>query len=67
MATPNELVLMARKRRLRRVNGMPDVLTLRLEALVPGSDDAQVVVVEQRLSRRDVEAILAAFETGGMG
>ena len=55
-------IIMARGRRLRRVNGMPDVLTLRLEALVPPSRERQRVIVEQRLSRRDVERILAAFE-----
>ena len=55
-------IIMARARRLRRVNGMPDVLTLRLEALVPPSRERQKVIVEQRLSRRDVERILAAFE-----
>ena len=59
-ATP--IVLMARSRRLRRVVGMPDVLTLRLEALVPPGRERRTVVVEQRLSKRDVERILAAFE-----
>ena len=55
-------IIMARARRLRRVSGMPDVVTLRLEALVPPSRATQTVIVEQRLSRRDVERILAAFE-----
>ena len=55
-------IIMARARRLRRVRGMPDVVTLRLEALVPPSRARQKVIVEQRLSRRDVERILAAFE-----
>ena len=59
-ATP--IILMARSRRLRRVVGMPDVLTLRLEALVPPGRERRTVVVEQRLSKRDVERILAAFE-----
>ena len=55
-------VIMARARRLRRVNGMPDVLTLRLEALVPPNRATRTVIVEQRLSRRDVERMLEAFE-----
>ena len=56
------LVLMARDRRLRRVAGLADILTLRLEALVPPDRESRVVIVEQRLSRRDVERILAAFD-----
>ena len=55
------LALIARKRRLRRVVGPADTLTLRLEALVPPGQEARVIVVEQRLSRRDAERILAAF------
>ena len=56
------LVLMARDRRLRRVAGLADILTLRLEALVPPDRESRVVIVEQRLSRRDAERILAAFD-----
>ena len=61
MKTP-ALVLMARDRRLRRVAGLADILTLRLEALVPPGRESRVVIVEQTLSRRDVERILAAFD-----
>ena len=60
------IVLMARSRRLRRVVGMPGVMTLRLEALVPPGRERRTVVVEQRLSKRDVERILAAFERYGV-
>ena len=49
------LGLIARKRRLRRVVGLADSLTLRLEALVPPGQEARVIVVEQRLSRRDAD------------
>ena len=58
-------VLMARKRGLRRVAGLADILTLRLEALVPPDRESRVVIVEQRLSRRDVQRILAAFDRSG--
>ena len=58
-------VLLARDRSLRRVKGMPDTVTLRLEALVPQALGGRTVVVEQRLNRRDAEKILAAFETQG--
>ena len=61
MNTP-ALVLMARDWRLRRVAGLADILTLRLEALVPPERESRVVIVEQRLSRRDVERILAEFD-----
>ena len=61
----NALVLVARDRRLRRVVGLADSLTLRLEALVPPNKESRVVIVEQRLSRRDVERILAAFDRSG--
>ena len=61
----NAPVLMARDRRLRRVVGLADTLTLRLEALVPPNNNSRVVIVEQRLSRRDVERILAAFDRTG--
>ena len=59
------LVLMARKRRLRRVVGLADNLSLRLEALVPPHRESRVVIVEQRLSRRDAERILAEFDRLG--
>ena len=39
-------VLMARKRGLRRVAGLADILTLRLEALVPPDRESRVVIVE---------------------
>ena len=61
----NALVLVARDRRLRRVVGLADTLTLRLEALVPPNNESKVVIVEQRLSRRDVERMLAAFDRSG--
>ncbi len=57
-------VIMARDRALRRVPGMPDALTLRLEVRVPpGLRGA--LVVEQRLTRGDVARVLAAFDAGG--
>ena len=59
------LILIARKRRLRRVVGLADTLTLRLEALVPPDRNSRVVIVEQRLSRRDAERILAEFDRLG--
>ena len=58
-------VLLARDRSLRRVEGMPDTLTLRLEAQVPQGLGGRTFVVEQRLTRRDVEKILTAFEGRG--
>ena len=61
----NALVLMARHRRLRRDVGFADTLTLRLEALVPPDRESRVVIVEQRLSRRDAERILAEFDRLG--
>ena len=61
----NALVLVARDRRLRRVVGLADSLTLRLEALVPPNKESKVVIVEPRLSRRDVERMLAAFDRSG--
>lgn len=57
-------VIVARDRALRRVNGMPDTLTLRLEALVPAGFEGRTLVVEQRLTRRDAARILAAFDAG---
>ena len=59
------LVLIARGRRLRRVVGLADTLTLRLEALVPPGRESRAVIVEQRLSRRDAERILAEFDRLG--
>ena len=53
------------RRALRRVKGIPDTLTLRLEACVPRGLDGRAVVVEQRLTRRDVARMLAAFDAGG--
>jgi len=58
-------VVLARDRALRRVNGMPDALTLRLEAYVPPDLQGRAVIVEQRLTRRDVATMLAAFDTSG--
>ena len=58
-------VIVARERALRRVKGMPDTLTLRLEAQVPSGFDGRALVVEQRLSRRDVERMLAVFDAVG--
>ena len=59
-------VLIARKRGLRRVAaGLADILTLQPEALVPPDRESKVVIVEQRLSRRDVERMLAAFDLSG--
>ena len=55
-------VIIARARSLRRVNGMPDTLTLRLEARVPPGIQGGVVIVEQRLTRGDLAKMLAAFE-----
>lgn len=56
-------VILPRARALRRIPGMPDALTLRLEVRVPpGLQGA--LVVEQRLSRRDVVRMLAAFDGG---
>ena len=61
----NALVLMARHRRLRRDVGLADTLTLRLEVLVPPDRETRAVIVEQRLSRRDAERMLAAFDRLG--
>ena len=58
-------VCCARDRALRRVKGMPDTLTLRLEARVPRGIEGKAVVVEQRLPRRDVARMLAAFDAAG--
>ena len=58
-------VILARDRALRRVKGMPDTVTLRLEAMVPPGFKGRTVVVEQRLTRRDAARNLAAFEGGG--
>ena len=58
-------VILARARALRRVKGMPDTLTLRLEARVPSGAAGRAVVVEQRLSRQDVARMLAAFDAAG--
>ena len=43
---------------------MPDTLTLRLEARVPPELRGRAVVVVQRLTRRDVAQMLAAFDAG---
>ena len=58
-------VILARDRALRRVKGMPDALTLRLEARVPRGVEGKAVVVEQRLTRTDVAKMLAAFDATG--
>ena len=58
-------VIVARDRALRRVRGMPDTLTLRLEMRVPEGLGGRTVIVEQRLNRGDVARMLAAFETFG--
>ena len=62
---PDAPVMLARARALRRVKGMPDALTLRLEVRVPPGLGGRSVVVEQRLSRGDVVRMLAAFEATG--
>lgn len=62
---PDAPVILARGRALRRVKGMPDVLTLRLEARVPVDLRGRSVVIEQRLTRRDVARMLAAFDAAG--
>ena len=59
---PDAPVMLARDRALRRVKGMPDTLTLRLEVRVPPDVRGRSVVVEQRLTRRDVARMLAAFD-----
>ena len=55
-------VMLARRRALRRIKGMPDSLTLRLEVQVPPELRGGALVVEQRLTRRDVARMLAAFD-----
>ena len=55
-------VMLARRRALRRIKGMPDSLTLRLEVQVPPDLRGRVLVVEQRLTRRDVARMLAALD-----
>ena len=45
--------------------GMPDTLTLRLDVRVPPGLRGRSLVVEQRLTRRDVDRILAAFDAAG--
>ena len=62
---PDAPVMLARDRALRRVKGMPDTLTLRLEVRVPPDLRGRSVVVEQRLTRRDVARMLAAFDAAG--
>ena len=62
---PDAPVMLARDRALRRVKGMPESLTLRLEVWVPSDLRGQTVVVEQRLTRRDVARMLAAFDAAG--
>ena len=64
---PDAPVIVARARALRRVNGMPDVLTLRLEGRVPTDLLGRSVVIEQRLTRRDLARMLAAFDAAGRG
>lgn len=58
-------VMLARRRALRRIKGMPDSLALRLEVHVPTDLRGRAMVVEQRLTRRDVARMLAAFDAGG--
>ena len=58
-------VVLARDRALRRVKGLPDALTLRLEVRVPSGLGGRSLVVEQRLTRRDVARMLAAFDAAG--
>ena len=58
-------VILARDRALRRVKGMPDAVTLRLEAQVPPGFEGRTLVVEQRLTRGDAERILAVFDARG--
>ena len=55
-------VMLARRRALRRIKGMPDSLTLRLEVRVPPDLRGRALVVEQRLTRRDVARMLAEFD-----
>ena len=62
---PDAPVMLARDRALRRVKGMPDALTLRLEVRVPSDLRGRALVVEQRLTRGDVARMLAAFDAGG--
>lgn len=62
---PDAPVILARDRALRRVKGMPDALTLRLEVRVPPGLRGRSLVVEQRLTRRDVARMLAAFDATG--
>ena len=63
--SPDAPVMLARARALRRVKGMPESLTLRLEVWVPRDLGGQTVVVEQRLTRRDMARMLAAFDAAG--
>ena len=58
-------VMLARSRALRRIKGMPDSLTLRLEVHVPAELRGRAMVVEQRLTRRDVARMLDAFDAAG--
>ena len=44
---------------------MPDTLTLRLEVAVPTDLRGRVLVVEQRLTQRDLARMLAAFDGRG--
>ena len=55
-------VMLARRSARRRIKGMPDSLTLRLEVQVPPDLRGRVLVVEQRLTRRDVARMLAALD-----
>ena len=55
-------VMLARRRALRRIKGMPDSLTLRLEVRVPPDLRGRALVVEQRLTRRDVARMLAVLD-----
>lgn len=59
------LVIVARDQALRRIHGNPDILALRLEVSVPEWLRSRVLIVEQRLSRGDMERILAAFDMFG--
>ena len=62
---PTDVEAEAESRRLRRVEG---VLELRLAAFIAPSWIPRTVILTTRLSRRDAERILAAFDppaTGG--
>ena len=58
-------VIVARDCELMRVQGTLDTLTLRPEMRVPDGRGGRTVVVEQRLTRRDVARMLTAFDELG--